>query len=400
VSTRSVKRRFSISLGEASGAVADLGVLVPLATALVLVNGLDAGSVLVAAGALVLVAGVWFGIPFPVQPLKALTAVAVAEVLSPGVIHAAGFEIGAFLLLLSIRGVAGWLARLFTKPVVRALQLGVGVLLLVTAYRLAAHPPDNFLGSPASPWPLVLAALSFAGVAWTARRRRYGLALALLGAGVAAVWAAARPALAALSFHLPAVHFPAAGDFRTAFFLLVIPQIPLTFGNAVVAVTDLAHEYFGPRSRRVTPPAVCVSCGVGNLVSATLGGMPMCHGAGGLTAHVRLGARTAGMNLMLGSALLALGLFFAPQVPVLLGLLPVWALAGFLAYAGLRHALLVADLRGWQLGMAVIAGLVGAWLSNLAVTAGLALVAVHGVSATARLRRRRLSVSPGGGNDA
>ena len=126
----------------------------------------------------------------------------------------------------------------------------------------------------------------------------------------------------------------------------------------------------------------------------------MCHGAGGLTAHVRLGARTAGMNLMLGSALLALGLFFAPQVPVLLGLLPVWALAGFLAYAGLRHALLVADLRGWQLGMAVIAGLVGAWLSNLAVTAGLALVAVHGVSATARLRRRRLSVSPGGGNDA
>src|SRR5205823_1146906 len=129
-------------LGEASGAVADLGVLIPLATALVLVNGLDAGAVLVCAGALVLASGAWFGIPFPVQPLKALTAVAVAEALSPGVIHAAGFEIGVFLLLLSIRGVAATLARLFTKPVVRALQFGVGVLLMVTAYRLAAHPPD------------------------------------------------------------------------------------------------------------------------------------------------------------------------------------------------------------------------------------------------------------------
>jgi sulfate permease, SulP family len=385
-------RRFSISLGEASGAVADLGVLIPLSTALVLVNGLDAGAVLIAAGALVVVSGAWFGIPFPVQPLKALTAVAVAEALSPGVIHAAGFEIGVFLLLLSIRGVAGWLARLFTKPVVRALQLGVGVLLLVTAYRLAAHPPDVFVGSPASPWPLVLATASFVGVAWAARRRWYGSALGLVAVGIVAVWAAARPAVAAPSFHLPHVGFPAMGDFGTAFLLLVIPQIPLTFGNAVVAVTDLAHEYFGPRGRRVTPSRVCVSCGVGNLMSAALGGMPMCHGAGGLTAHVRLGARTAGMNLILGTTLMAIGLFFAPQVPVLFGLFPVWVLAGFLAYAGLRHAWLVADLRGWQLGLAVVAGLAGAGFSNLAVTAGISLLVAHGTKAVTRLRAGRARV--------
>jgi MFS superfamily sulfate permease-like transporter len=294
--------------------------------------------------------------------------------------------------------VAGWLARLFTKPVVRALQLGVGVLLLVTAYRLAADPPAVFVGSPASPWPLVLAAASFLGVAWAARKRWYGLALGLLAAGIIAVWVAARPALAAPSFHLPHLAFPASGDFGRAFFLLVIPQIPLTFGNAVVAVTDLAHEYFGPRGARVSPSRVCVSCGLGNLVSATIGGMPMCHGAGGLTAHVRLGARTAWMNVILGSVLLGVGLFFAPQVPVLFGLLPVWVLAGFLAYAGLRHAGLVADLRGWQLGLAVVAGLVGAWFSNLALTAGASLLVVHGVKATDRLRARRAAVVQRGGN--
>ena len=374
-------------LGDVSGAVADLGVLVPLATALVVVNGLDAGAVLLGAGLLVLASGAYFRIPFPVQPLKALTAVAVAEVLSPGVIHAAGLEIAGFLLLLSVRGVAGALARLFTKPVVRALQLGVGLLLVLTAYRLAWDPPDVFVGSPASPWPLILAAFAFLGVAWAARRRWYGAALVLLAAGTVAVWVAARPGLAAPSFHLPHIAFPAASDFGTAFFLLVVPQLPLTFGNAVVAVTDLAHEYFGARARRVSPTPVCISCGLGNLVSATLGGMPMCHGAGGLTAHVRLGARSARMNVLLGSVLVALGLFFAPQVPIILGLLPVWVLAGFLAYAGVRHALLVADLRGWGLGLALLSGVLGAWLGNLAVTAGMCLLAVHSMRAVSAVRR-------------
>jgi sulfate permease, SulP family len=119
----------------------------------------------------------------------------------------------------------------------------------------------------------------------------------------------------------------------------------------------------------------------------------MCHGAGGLTAHARLGARSAGMNVLLGSAFLALGLFFAPHIPVLLGLLPVWALAAFLVYAGLRHAWLVADLRGVDLGLAVVAGALGAWLGNLAVTAGLALLVVHGRRLLPRTRTRAGTLS-------
>ena len=111
----------------------------------------------------------------------------------------------------------------------------------------------------------------------------------------------------------------------------------------------------------------------------------MCHGAGGLTAHVKLGARTAGMNVVLGGTLVAVGLLFGPQVPVLLGLLPVWALAGFLAFAGIRHASLVRDLRGVSLAIALTSGVLGAAMGNLAITAGLALVADHGL----RLSRAR-----------
>ena len=175
------------------------------------------------------------------------------------------------------------------------------------------------------------------------------------------------------------VDLPSWSAYGSAFVLLVVPQLPLTFGNAVVAVNDLAHEYFGPAARRVTPSRVCLSAGAGNVVSAVLGGMPMCHGAGGLTAHVRLGARSAAMNLLLGGVFVTLGLLFSSQIPLILGLMPVWVLAAFLVYAGLRHALLVFDLRGSSLAIAIAAGALGAWLGNLAVTAALALALVHGL---------------------
>ena len=380
---------FRIGLGEATGAVADLGVMVPLATALVLVNGLDAGTVFVCAGLLAIASGAVFRIPFPVQPLKALTAVAVAQGLAPGVIHAAGLELGAFLLILAIGGIADRIARVFTKPVVRALQLGVGVLLAIAAVRLVVTPPEVFAGTPSAPWPWILAIGTFAGVVFAARSRRYWVALIILLVGCAVVVVAAPPSLAAPGLTLPHPRLPAVADFGTAFFLLVVPQLPLTFGNAVVAVSDLAHDEFGPRAVRVTPSRVCSSAGIGNVATAMLGGMPMCHGAGGLTAHVRLGARSAGMNLLLGSAFVLLGLVFASQIPVLLGLLPVWALAAFLVYAGARHAWLVRDQRGADLAMAVVAGGLGAWLGNLAVTAGLALVWVHGRGIAERRRARR-----------
>ena len=376
---------FHIGAGEASGAVADLGVLVPLAAALVLVNGLDAGAVLLCAGLLYLGAGLWFKVPFPVQPLKALAAIAVAEGLHPGVIHAAGLEMGLLLLLISVGGVANAVARIFTKPVIRSLQLGVGILLGIAAWKLVVKPPAVFSGVPSSPWPMLLAAATLFGVWWAARDGRYWAALAVLVAGIAATVVAAHPSLDGPSILVPSIGLPPAAAFGTAFWLLVIPQFPLTFGNAVVAVDDLAHEYFGEAARRVSPSRICISDGLGNVISGLVGGMPMCHGAGGLTAHVKLGSRTAGMNLVLGGTLVAVGLLFGPQVPVLLGLLPVWALAGFLAYAGIRHASLVRDLRGVSLAIALACGILGAAMGNLAITAGLALLADHGL----RLSRAR-----------
>lgn len=366
-----------IRSGDISGAVADLGVLVPLSAALVLVNELDPGALLIGVGILGIAAGLWFKVPFPVQPLKALTALAVSQQLAPEVIHAAGLEIGILFVVLSASRLADRLSRFFTKYVIRSLQFGVGILLVITAVKLALDPPEIFRATPGTVSVLLLTLGVLIAVALAGRYQWNAMGVSILTVGVIVGWIVATPELGTVSVSLPHLDLPPLSVFGTAFVLLVIPQVPLTYGNAVVGVSDLAREHFGERASRVTPGAVALSCGLGNVVSAMLGGMPMCHGSSGLSAHVRLGARTNAMNLMLGTTLVVIGVVLSHQVIELFGILPVWALAGFLAYAGLQHALLVLDLKGKRLVLAVIAGMLGVATGNLAVTTAFALVTEH-----------------------
>ena len=364
-----------IAAGDLSGAVADLGILVPLAASLVLINGLAPGPLLIGAGGLALAAGLYFKIPFPVQPLKALTALAVAQELAPDVIHAAGLEIGLFFVVLSVTGSAEALARFFTKPVIRSLQFGVGVLLVIAAVRLAYSPPAALEPSSASGRTLLfLTALVAIAVALASRYRWNAFGALLVVTGTVIGWSIATPQLGTIVFELPEPGMPPLSAFGSAFVLLVIPQIPLTYGNAVVGMSDLARERFGPEAERVTPRAVALSCGVGNVASALLGGMPMCHGSSGFSAHVRLGARSRAMNVILGVSLLTLGLVFSNQVVALFGVLPIWVLAGFLAYAGIRHAGMVIELPARRIAPAIACGLVGVVTGNLVFTTALALI--------------------------
>jgi sulfate permease, SulP family len=365
------RRRVTGLIGDASGAVADLGVLIPIATALIVKNGLDAGTVLVGAGALYVLAGLYFRVPVPVQPIKAAAAIAIARDLPPATIGAAGVLLGAILVVLSTTGLAQWLTRVFTGPIVRGLQLGVGLLLVKSALRLPTPPVS------AATW--IVATLVAVVLVIAARERRWPLALAIVAGGV--IWSLATgshsvtlrvdlwdPAIAKNVFR-PSVLW-------SALTLLVIPQIPLTFGNAVVALADLEHKYFGVGARRVSPVSVSLSCGLGNVVVGSLGGMPLCHGSGGLTAHYRSGARSYHMNLLIGVPLLVLGLGFGATAFSALALIPTAVLVGLLAFTGIMHALLVTDQRNSELAVAIAMGVVGLVTANLAwsLAVGLALV--------------------------
>jgi SulP family sulfate permease len=153
----------------------------------------------------------------------------------------------------------------------------------------------------------------------------------------------------------------------------VIPQVPVTFGNSVVATNDVARSYFGRQSGRVSPRALCASLGIANTAIGLLGGMPVCHGSGGMTAHYRLGARTGGAAVMMGILLITPALIFGGSAVNLILMLPLPILGALMIYVGVEHARLVLELfdQKFALSVAVTIGVMSLLWGNIAL--GLAI---------------------------
>ena len=362
-------KRISSLLMDGSGAVADLGVLIPIAAALVTQNGFDAGTVLIGVGALYLIAGLYFRVPVPVQPIKAASAIAIASGLAPEYLSSAALMIGAILLIIGLTGATRFVQSLFALPLVRGVQLGVGLILVNTALGLGGETSGYAFFA-------VAAIVTMSLVATGLKNSSVPLALVIVvGAIGFGLMTGGSVNFEPTLWH-PDIIFGSvnASILWSALVLLVIPQIPLTLGNAVVAVVDVEKRYFGERANRVDPKAIAVSAGAANVAVGLVTGMPMCHGSGGLTAHYRAGARTYRMNVLIGGALLAFGLFLGPTALVLLALIPLAVLAGLLAFTGTMHALLVADLRGYELLVALVMGLIGLATTNLALALAAGMV--------------------------
>jgi hypothetical protein len=172
-----------------------------------------------------------------------------------------------------------------------------------------------------------------------------------------------------------AAGFPGLAEIWTALWVLVIPQLPLTLGNSVAATCEVSRDYFGEGAARVAPGRVSLSIGLSNLVSAVFGGMPVCHGSGGVTAHHKFGARTAGATIIMGILFILLSLALGSTgSSAVLGAIPAWVLAAMLAYTGLLHTKLVFDPLA-SLPVAVAMGLVGLATSNLSYALALGLAA-------------------------
>jgi hypothetical protein len=73
---------------------------------------------------------------------------------------------------------------------------------------------------------------------------------------------------------------------------------PGSSSGSIIATVDENNTLFPERP--TTIQTVAVGHGIMNLVSAPLGGVPMCNGAGGMAGHVRFGARTGGAVVILG----------------------------------------------------------------------------------------------------
>ncbi|MBI2856744.1 MAG: sulfate permease [Chloroflexi bacterium] len=381
------ERAFRFTLFELGGAFGDLGVLLPLSAALISLNRMDPTSVFLVVGLAYIMAAAFYRLPVPVQPLKAVAAIAIAGGLSANVVSAAGLVMGAFLLLLAVSGLVGPLSRLFPKGVVRGIQLGVALFLvkaglsLISKEQVLIGGKDSLIAVANLSIPVgwLLAIALGAVLIVTLRSKRVPASLVLLGLGIAAgVFWGSIPGLRGMSlgFSLPTVSVPGMPDLLTALVLLVIPQIPLTLGNAVFATSDTAKAYFGTRAERVTPKRLLATMGIANLGAGLLGGMPVCHGSGGLTAHYRLGARTGGAGLMIGGLFVALAILVDGNVLPLLSLIPYPLLGVLVIFVGVQHGMLVRDLRGARdIPVAALVAAVALVTGNLAIgfASGIAL---------------------------
>jgi MFS superfamily sulfate permease-like transporter len=357
---------------ELAGAFADVGVLVPIAVALIVKNGLSPTAVLLPAALLYLVVAAVYRLPVPVQPLKALGAIAIAQGLGADSIAAAALLIGVIFLTLGQLGLLDLASRVFPRAIIRGVQLTVGLLFLKIAWKLVHDTPKSFVDhAHSAAWTVALALLVVV-LALALRRQPIALALVAIGAVVMAV-RSGHVDLGPSSLSFPSLD---AHTFWTAFTVLALPQIPLSFANSCLAPADAARVYFGEeRARRVRPGKLATTLGLANLFSGAISGMPVCHGAGGLTAHVKFGARTAGAPVVMGATLLVLALVVGSGLAALLGAFPVAILGGLLATAGILHIMLLRDLAGardW--GLALLVGALGFyWNLAPAVAIGLAL---------------------------
>lgn len=363
--------RLPLTRLDVAGAFGDVGVLFPIAIALISLNHLNPTAVFLAAGLAYILSGAYFQVPVPVQPLKAVAAIALALHLLPSTIASAGLLMGVLLTLIGITNLAPLLARLFTLPNIRGIQLGLGLLLAREGLRLILERSNGpALGGVIEVSSLLIALGGAAILLANRNSRRFPAALVLLGVGallgLLTHWRAL-PSLALGPLPLEFLH-PQASELKLALLALVIPQFALTFGNSIVASENTAQILFGPQSRRMTTRALSLSIGVMNLLSGSILAAPMCHGSGGITAHYKFGARSQKSNYVIGSVCLLLALFGASAVG-LLKLIPTTILGVFLIYVGIQHAGLLRDIvknRGYLL-IAVAVGLVALATTNLTV---------------------------------
>jgi SulP family sulfate permease len=353
---------------DVAGAFGDIGVLFPIAIALITLNHLNPTALFLAAGLTYCIAGRYFQIPIAVQPLKAVAAIAFALSLAPTAIASAGLLMGVLLLLVGVTNLARWLAWLFTLPIVRGIQLGLGLLLAREGLRLVFAPRGGFKlpgGAPAS-WAIALVGCAL--LLALRNSRRFPAALVLLGTGIVLGVALHCGKLPALGIGLAPIELlhPQVAELERVLPLLVVPQFALTFGNSIVATENTAQILYGQQARRVTVRALSLSIGIVNLASAAIMGSPLCHGSGGITAHYRFGARTAKSSYVIGGVCIVLALFGRAAVG-LLELIPLAVLGVFLVYVGIQHAAYLRDILKYRTKVlvAVLVGLVSLLTTNL-----------------------------------
>lgn len=354
---------------ELAGAFGDLGTLIPFVVGYIVVAKLDPVGILVSLGILKIFVGLYFKTPVPIQPMKAIGASAIANpgTVSPGMIWGSGIFSALVWILMAVTGAVSWLNKITAKPVMRGIMLGLGISFAIEGVKMMSGQ-----------WVVAVIGMIIAFLLLTNKRFPAMLVLLVMGFAVSLIL---NPGLVnqvkqiSVHFQFPSLVFGKVTwqEIGLGALVLGIPQIPLTLGNAVLGTVEENNQLFPDRP--ITVKKVALDHGIINIFSFLFGGIPVCHGAGGMAGHVRFGAKTGGALVMLGIILLILGLFFGHSVTIMFNMVPAAILGVILFFAGMELASIVWDIGKEKKDIYVLLLTTGLAIINIGIgfIAGLAL---------------------------
>lgn len=340
---------------DVSGAFGDIGVLFPIAIALIAKNGFNPTALFLAAGLFYIVSAYYFKITMPVQPLKAMSAIAIAAGLSVEVINAAGIAMGIVLFVIAVTGLSVRLGNVFPVSVIRGIQLGLGLMLMKASSGLII---DDIITAMLAATILMASSLKFSRIPPLIPILILGIVISFKNIGTVAIGPAA-----------VSLHIPDMDNLWIGITMLVLPQIGLTFGNAIVATEATGRILYGKKAERLNLKSIPTSMAIGNIASGIMGGVPMCHGCGGLTAHCKFGATSERPGYIIGFTLIALALLFGSSALSVIQAFPKGILGAMLFYVGLQHSLFIKDILKDKTAMfiALVSAISGFLLNNLTI---------------------------------
>jgi len=346
-------RDFEFNMRELGGSMGDFGTLFPLAIGYIVVCGMDPAGLLIMMGLANIATGLIYHLPMPIEPMKVLAVVAIAQKWSPSLVYASAFAMGTVWLLLAATGWVEWLARITPKSVVKGIQVALGVMLGLQGIKMIG-----------AAWGLGIVAVA---IVLLLRENRYAPAavvLAVLGIALAA-WKGDLAGIQPPGFRLPPLTLFSLHEVRDAMVLAGFAQVPLTATNAVIATASLIAAYWP--GRPVSERKLSINMGVMNLILPFFGGMPLCHGAGGLAGQYYFGARTGGTNLIEGAIEIGLGVFFAASIATLFQAFPMAIIGAMMLLVGFQLAAFARDVRpGFDMWVVILTVLVSL-ASNMAL---------------------------------
>ncbi len=311
------------SLKELSGATGDFGTLLPLAVGFIMINGMNPGSIMIAFGLSNIATGIIYRAPMPLQPMKAIAAIAIAQRWSADLVTATALSMGIFWLLVSMVPRVELLIRKTPTSVVRGIQLALGASLAIAGASMILDG-ITYLGIAAIGLIILL----------NRGGRRGPSSIVILAIGIAIALVRGAPVASPWTFSPPAFLLPNASLAWEGLLRGGIAQIPLTLTNAVIACCALISHYFP--EKHIPERKLMMNMGYMNIGASLIGGFPMCHGAGGLASQYYFGARTGGANVMEGTLEVLIGLFLGSAMVGIFSEFPEALLGAMMLMVGIE----------------------------------------------------------------